>query len=34
MKAMCDTGTGTFRYRCTIHSTDFNTGMVGSVSVQ
>ncbi len=27
-------GTGTFRYRCTIHSTDFNTGMVGSVSVQ
>ena len=25
---------GTFRYRCTIHSTDFNTGMVGSVTVQ
>lgn len=27
-------GTGTFRYRCTIHSTDFTTGMMGSVSVQ
>ncbi len=27
-------GAGTFRYRCTIHSTDFNTGMVGMVSVQ
>ena len=25
---------GTFRYRCTIHSPDFNTGMVGSVTVQ
>jgi plastocyanin len=25
---------GTFRYRCTIHSTDFNSGMVGSVTVQ
>jgi len=23
----------TYRYRCTIHSTDFNTGMVGSVFV-
>lgn len=27
-------GTGTFRYRCTIHSTEFNSGMHGSVSVQ
>jgi plastocyanin len=27
-------GAGAFRYRCTIHSTDFNTGMVGAVSVQ
>ena len=27
-------GAGTFRYRCTIHSTDFNAGMVGVVSVQ
>ena len=27
-------GAGTFRYRCTIHSTDFNSGMVGVVSVQ
>lgn len=27
-------GAGTFRYRCTIHSTDFNTGMIGSVAVQ
>jgi plastocyanin len=27
-------GVGTFRYRCTIHSTNFSTGMVGSVSVQ
>jgi plastocyanin len=26
--------TGTFRYRCTYHSTDFNSGMVGSVVVQ
>lgn len=25
---------GTFRYRCTIHSTDFNMGMIGSVTVQ
>ncbi len=25
---------GTFRYRCTIHSSDFNSGMVGSVAVQ
>ncbi len=25
--------TGTFRYRCTIHSTNFSSGMVGSVSV-
>ncbi len=25
---------GTFRYRCTIHSSDFNSGMVGSVEVQ
>jgi plastocyanin len=24
---------GTYRYRCTIHSTDFLTGMVGSVVV-
>jgi|SRR5688572_8821038 hypothetical protein len=24
----------TFRYRCTIHSTDFTTGMVGRVTVQ
>ena len=24
---------GTYRYRCTIHSTDFATGMVGSVVV-
>ncbi len=27
-------GAGTFRYRCTIHSSDFNSGMVGSVTVQ
>ncbi len=27
-------GAGTFRYRCTIHSSDFTTGMVGTVSVQ
>lgn len=27
-------GSGTFRYRCTIHSGDFATGMVGSVVVQ
>jgi len=27
-------GAGPFRYRCTIHSSDFNTGMVGTVSVQ
>lgn len=26
--------TGTFRYRCTIHSSNFNSGMVGSVTVQ
>ncbi|MGH7700690.1 MAG: cupredoxin domain-containing protein [Gemmatimonadales bacterium] len=25
---------GTFRYRCTIHSSNFNSGMVGSVTVQ
>jgi plastocyanin len=25
---------GTFRYRCTIHSGDFDSGMVGSVEVQ
>jgi plastocyanin len=25
---------GTFRYRCTVHSPDFSTGMVGSVTVQ
>ncbi|MGE0554079.1 MAG: plastocyanin/azurin family copper-binding protein [Gemmatimonadales bacterium] len=25
---------GTFRYRCTIHSTNFDSGMVGSVVVQ
>lgn len=25
---------GPFRYRCTIHSPDFNSGMVGSVTVQ
>lgn len=25
---------GTFRYRCTIHSTSFTSGMVGSVQVQ
>ena len=25
---------GTFRYRCTIHSTNFTSGMVGSVVVQ
>jgi plastocyanin len=25
---------GTFRYRCTIHSTSFTSGMVGSVAVQ
>lgn len=24
---------GTYRYRCTIHSTDFNAGMVGEVVV-
>jgi hypothetical protein len=37
-----DTGThlrlfsepGTYRYRCTLHSTDFEEGMVGSVTVQ
>lgn len=23
----------TYRYRCTLHSTDFNTGMIGSVFV-
>ena len=27
-------GAGTFRYRCTIHSTNFTSGMVGSVTVQ
>ncbi len=27
-------GPGAFRYRCTIHSSDFNSGMVGSVTVQ
>ncbi len=27
-------GAGAFRYRCTIHSSDFNSGMVGSVTVQ
>jgi plastocyanin len=27
-------GSGTFRYRCTIHSSNFTTGMVGSVTVQ
>ncbi len=27
-------GAGTFRYRCTIHSTSFDNGMVGSVVVQ
>ena len=27
-------GAGTFRYRCTIHSTSFDNGMVGSVTVQ
>lgn len=27
-------GAGTFRYRCTIHSTDFDNGMIGSVTVQ
>jgi len=26
-------GAGTFRYRCTIHSTSFTSGMVGSVVV-
>jgi plastocyanin len=26
--------TGTFRYRCTIHSSNFESGMVGSVIVQ
>jgi plastocyanin len=26
--------TGTYRYRCTIHSSDFLTGMVGRVVVQ
>lgn len=25
---------GTFRYRCTIHSSNFTSGMVGSVTVQ
>lgn len=25
---------GTYRYRCTIHSTDFTSGMVGTVTVQ
>lgn len=25
------TASGVYRYRCTIHSTDFGTGMVGSV---
>lgn len=25
---------GSFRYRCTIHSSDFSTGMVGAVTVQ
>ncbi len=24
---------GTYRYRCTIHSTDFSSGMVGAVTV-
>jgi plastocyanin len=24
---------GTFRYRCTIHSTNFSSGMVGSVTI-
>ncbi|MGH7569842.1 MAG: cupredoxin domain-containing protein [Gemmatimonadales bacterium] len=28
------TGAGSFRYRCTVHSSDFNSGMVGSVTVQ
>jgi hypothetical protein len=27
-------GTGTFRYRCTIHSTSFTSGMVGAIVVQ
>jgi plastocyanin len=27
-------GAGTFRYRCTIHSSTFDAGMVGSVTVQ
>ncbi len=27
-------GGGTFRYRCTIHSSNFDVGMVGSVVVQ
>ncbi len=27
-------GGGTFRYRCTIHSANFDAGMVGVVSVQ
>jgi plastocyanin len=26
-------GPGTYRYRCTIHSTDFQSGMVGNVIV-
>ncbi|MGE0439305.1 MAG: plastocyanin/azurin family copper-binding protein [Gemmatimonadales bacterium] len=25
---------GTYRYRCTLHSTDFTSGMVGTVTVQ
>jgi adhesin/invasin len=28
------TATGSYPYRCTIHSSDFTTGMVGSVTVQ
>ncbi len=27
-------GGGTFRYRCTIHSSNFDNGMIGSVVVQ
>ncbi len=27
-------GAGTFRYRCTIHSSNFDNGMIGSVLVQ
>jgi plastocyanin len=27
-------GAGTYRYRCTIHSSDFTAGMVGTIVVQ